>query len=136
MRSQSQKTIRNFVLIAYIASIAVIVCGASSMASAGSFSYKGYGIRSWPSVKSAELTKESTVTVRHNQTRKYPQDNNGMTVYIRKQEWWGWSVITSKSFVGSTGGSFSRKCSSGTYKLYFEANDPLYTYDIWGSFNW
>lgn len=127
--------LRKTAIVAFIAMLSVLAISLPTVALAGSFSYEGYGIRGWPSVGSAGIVSSTTGTVAHHQTRNYTQDNMDMTVYIRRQEWWGWSNVASKSFKGDTSG-FSASCSPGTYKLYFEANDPLYAYDIWGSFSW
>ncbi|ERI05289.1 hypothetical protein [Atopobium sp. oral taxon 810] len=131
-----KKIIRSTVIYGFSAFVIALSILTPNIANAGNFTYKGYGIRDWPSVGTAAIQSSTKGKVSHHQKKKYKQDNHGLTVYIQKREWWGWSIIASKSFVGTTSGTFSARCKPGTYKLYFKANDPLYKYDIWGSFSW
>lgn len=136
MSRNTPSILQVFTIVVYPLLIVLLISLAPTDSLAGNFTYNGKGIRDWPSVGTAGIMSNTTGTVRHKQTRLYKQDKHGMTVYIRKQEWWGWKDIASKTFIGSTSGSFSAKCSPGTYKLHFLANDSLYKYDISGSFSW
>ena len=136
MEKSINPTTRQLIIKFYVMAVFIIFASLPFTANAGSFSYEGYRIRAQPSVGTAAIMRKTTARVRHNQRKKYSQDNMGMTVYVRRKEWWGWSIVSSRSYKGNTSGTFTVTCSKGTYKLFFESNDPLYTYDIWGSFSW
>lgn len=85
------------------------------------FSYKGWGIRSWPTQSRTTVNKTTTFTIKHSQ-KKYNKPNCSMTVYLQKKVWNDWINVASKNFSNNNGGSFSSKQGAGTYRLYFKTD--------------
>lgn len=93
-------------------------------ASAELLSYNGTGIRSKASVNNFKLTKETTITIDHNQTvnpaYQMREPYCSMTVSLQKKGTFFYSDTgDSVTTEGSGGFVKSYKKSSGTYRLYF-----------------
>lgn len=118
---------------------AVLISSTTILAASSTLlSYNGEGIRSRPSVSSFNLSTNTTITLNHNQKLlpQYQHYSNSakMTVSLQKK---GGLVYnnTGDTLVGY-GDFSSRKTmtkSSGTYRLYFEANEISST--LWPAFD-
>lgn len=100
------------------------------------FSYEGWGIRARASLGSTYVNSSRHVYIDHYQQRDYNRNGIGLRVTIQKHNGWTWTSVGSHTFYETTSGSFSRRLSSGTYRLYFSTTARSgQTYYINGTFN-
>lgn len=127
---------RKKTVFSILVSVVFLALFTSIVQAAVAFSYEGWGIRSRASLGSTYLNSTQTVTIKHRQRRDYHRNGVGLTVTIQKHNGWTWTSVGSHTFYETTSGSFSRRLSSGTYRLYFSTTARSgQTYYINGTFN-
>ena len=108
---------------------AILISSTTVLAASSTLlTYNGEGIRSRPSVSSFSLSGNTTITINHKQTlldQYLPQASRSkMTVSLQKKSGLFYNDTgDSMTHYGSTRGSKTMTKSSGTYRLYFEANE-------------
>lgn len=60
-------------------------------------------------------------------------DSTGLTVKLNKNDWWGSTTIASRTFYGTTSGSFSSQLPTGNFSLYFSSTERAKTFNISGT---
>lgn len=116
----------------------VLISSTTVLAASTLLSYNGQGIRSRPSVSSFSLSGNTTITINHRQTLlpAYTSvaNRSKMTVSLQKKSGLFYNDTGDRMInYGSTSDRKTMTKSSGTYRLYFEANEISST--LWPAFD-